>query len=72
MPAIILGYNPLPPPPNDIGERLVRCRSLLGLSQKVFSGQLGVDQGTLAKMGTGRAGASRGVQCAGDAIPEYH
>jgi transcriptional regulator with XRE-family HTH domain len=51
MPAIIkfLGYNPLPPPPSGIGERLVRCRTLLGLSQKVFAGQLGVDQGTLAK-----------------------
>jgi transcriptional regulator with XRE-family HTH domain len=51
MPAIIkfLGYNPLPPPPSGIGERLVRCRTLLGLNQKVFAGQLGVDQGTLAK-----------------------
>jgi DNA-binding transcriptional regulator YiaG len=51
MPAIIkfLGYNPLPPPPNGIGERLVCCRILLGLSQKVFAGQLSVDQGTLAK-----------------------
>jgi transcriptional regulator with XRE-family HTH domain len=51
MPAIIrfLGYNPLPPSPGGTGERLVRCRTLLGLSQKVFAGQLGVDQGTLAK-----------------------
>jgi DNA-binding transcriptional regulator YiaG len=51
MPAIIrfLGYNPLPPPPNGIGERLVRCRTLLGLNQKVFAGQLGADQGTLTK-----------------------
>ena len=52
MPAIIrfLGYNPLPPlPPGGLGERLVRCRTLLGLSQKGFAGQLGVDQGTLAK-----------------------
>jgi DNA-binding transcriptional regulator YiaG len=51
MPAIIkfLGYNPLPPPPSGMGERLVRCRTLLGLSQKVFAGQLAVDQGTLAK-----------------------
>jgi transcriptional regulator with XRE-family HTH domain len=51
LPAIIrfLGYNPLPPPPKGIGERLVRCRTLLGLSQKVFAGRLAVDQGTLAK-----------------------
>jgi len=32
-----------------MGERLVRCRTLLGLSQKVFAGRLEVDQGTLAK-----------------------
>ena len=51
MPAIIkfLGYNPLPPPPSGMGERLVRCRTMLGLSQKVFAGRLDVDQGTLAK-----------------------
>jgi transcriptional regulator with XRE-family HTH domain len=44
-----LGYNPLPPPPSGMGERLVRCRTLLGLSQKAFAGRLAVDQGTLAK-----------------------
>jgi transcriptional regulator with XRE-family HTH domain len=51
MPTIIrfLGYNPLPPPPRSKGERLVRCRTLLGLSQKVFAGRLEVDQGTLGK-----------------------
>jgi len=52
MPAIIpfLGYDPLPPPPSGIGDRLVRSRTLLGLRQKVFAGQLSVvDQGTLAK-----------------------
>jgi len=41
--------NPLPPAPRGMGDRLVRCRTLLGLSQKVFAGQLEVDQGTLAK-----------------------
>ena len=49
MPAIIgfLGYNPLPPP-EGMGERLVRRRTSLGLSQKEFARQIGVDPGTLA------------------------
>jgi DNA-binding XRE family transcriptional regulator len=35
MPAIIrfLGYNPLPAA-TGLGERLVRCRTILGLTQK--------------------------------------
>ena len=37
-----------------MGERLVRCRTMLGLSQKVFAGQLGVDQGTLARWEQGK------------------
>ena len=51
MPAIIrfVGYNPLPTPPNGIGDPLVRCRTLLGCLRKVFAGQLCVDQGRLAK-----------------------
>jgi DNA-binding XRE family transcriptional regulator len=44
-----LGYNPMRPPPGGLCDRLVSCRTLLGLSQKVFAGQLGVDQGTLAR-----------------------
>jgi transcriptional regulator with XRE-family HTH domain len=52
MPAIIrfLGYNPLPPPtPAGWGERLVSCRTALGISQKELAEQLAVDQGTLAR-----------------------
>ena len=52
MPAIIrfLGYNPLPPPaPGGWGERLVQCRTALGITQKDLAGQLAVDQGTLAR-----------------------
>jgi transcriptional regulator with XRE-family HTH domain len=50
MPAIIrfLGYNPLPPA-NCWGERLVRQRATLGLSQKDAAKRLGVDPGTLAR-----------------------
>ena len=47
LPKIIafLGYNPLPPPsPGSVGKRLVRCRTLLGLS--LFAGSLAVDQFT--------------------------
>jgi len=37
VPAIIrfLGYNPLPPPPSGMGERLVRGRTLLSGLLKV-------------------------------------
>ena len=52
MPAIIrfLGYNPLPPLLSDgLGERLVSCRTALGISQKELAGQLAVDQCTLAR-----------------------
>jgi len=50
MPAIIrfLGYNPLPEA-NGWGERLVRHRTSLGLSQKEAALKLGVDPGTLAR-----------------------
>jgi len=50
MPAIIrfLGYNPLPEG-NGWGERLVRQRTTLGLSQKEAAQRLGVDPGTLAR-----------------------
>jgi site-specific DNA recombinase len=50
MPAIIkfLGYNPLPPAKNW-ADRLVRGRTTLGLSQKVFARKLNVDPSTLAR-----------------------
>jgi site-specific DNA recombinase len=53
MPAIIrfLGYNPSSPPPKkgSLGERLVSCRKLMGISQKDLAGQLAVDPCTLAR-----------------------
>jgi site-specific DNA recombinase len=50
MPAIIrfLGYDPLPDG-NGWGERLVRRRSALGLTQKESAQRLGVDPSTLAR-----------------------
>jgi site-specific DNA recombinase len=50
MPAIIrfLGYNPLPDA-DGWGERLVRHRTTLGMTQKDAAARLGVDQGTLAR-----------------------
>jgi transcriptional regulator with XRE-family HTH domain len=50
IPAIIqlLGYNPLPAT-KTLGERLVRHRVLLGLSQAESAKRLGVDPGTLAR-----------------------
>ena len=49
MPATIqfLGHNPLPPA-NGWGERLVRHRTSLGLSQKKSARRLRVDPSTLA------------------------
>jgi len=50
MPAIIkfLGYSPLRQP-EGWAERLVLCRTALGISQAVAASQIGVDQGTLAR-----------------------
>jgi transcriptional regulator with XRE-family HTH domain len=50
MPAIIrfLGYNPLPEG-TSWGERLVRHRTSLGLSQNVAARELGVDPSMLAR-----------------------
>jgi transcriptional regulator with XRE-family HTH domain len=50
MPAIIrfLGYNPLPEV-NGWGERLVRQRTIFGLTQKESAKRLDVDPRTLAK-----------------------
>jgi transcriptional regulator with XRE-family HTH domain len=50
MPAIFrfLGYNPLQPG-EGWAERLVQCRTMLGISQKEAAGRIGVDQSTLAR-----------------------
>jgi transcriptional regulator with XRE-family HTH domain len=50
MPAIIrfLGYNPLPPK-EDLGSRLVQCRTILGLTQEESARRMGVDPSTLAR-----------------------
>jgi site-specific DNA recombinase len=50
IPAIIrfLGYNPFPPP-DGWPDRLVQCRTILGLSQKESAKRIGVDQSTLAR-----------------------
>jgi hypothetical protein len=50
-----LGYNPLPEA-NGWGERLVRHRRTLGLSQKEAAKRLGVDPSTLARWERARAG----------------
>ena len=49
LPKIIefLGYNPLPEA-RTLGEQIVRCRKMLGLSRKKMAKHLGVDEGTLA------------------------
>ncbi len=50
MPAIIrfLGYDPLPPA-RGWAQRLVRCRTVLGISQRESAAQIGVDACTLAR-----------------------
>jgi transcriptional regulator with XRE-family HTH domain len=50
MPTIIrfLGYNPLPPS-DEWADRLVQCRTALGLSQKESAHRIGVDPCTLAR-----------------------
>ena len=50
VPAVIgfLGYNPLPPA-DTLGEKLVRHRTVLGMSQKEAARRLGVDPSTLAR-----------------------
>lgn len=50
MPAIIrfLGYNPLPQS-ESWAERLLRCRTAQGITQKEAAVRIGVDQGTLAR-----------------------
>jgi transcriptional regulator with XRE-family HTH domain len=55
MPAIIrfLGYNPLPEA-TRLGERLIRERKSLGLSQEAAAKRLGVDPSTLARWEQGK------------------
>jgi len=50
LPGIIqfLGYNPLPPVRME-GERLVRNRYELGLTQKEMAKRLGIDPTTLSR-----------------------
>jgi transcriptional regulator with XRE-family HTH domain len=50
MPAIIRfpGYNPLPPG-NTWAERLVSCRTAMGITQEEAARRIEVDQGTLAR-----------------------
>jgi site-specific DNA recombinase len=50
MPAIIrfLGYNPFPPA-TKWSDRLVQCRTVLGLSQSESAARIGVDASTLAR-----------------------
>jgi hypothetical protein len=50
MPAIIrfLGYNPLPPGTSR-AERLISCRTAMGITQGESACRIGVDQGTLAR-----------------------
>jgi transcriptional regulator with XRE-family HTH domain len=50
MPAIIrfLGYNPLPQA-KGWAERLVQCRTVMGVSQEEAARRIGVDQCTLAR-----------------------
>jgi hypothetical protein len=69
MPAILefLDYNPVPPG-SGWAERLVQCRTALGLSQKESAKRMGVDQSTLVG---NEANASRpeGSQRAGTTLP---
>jgi transcriptional regulator with XRE-family HTH domain len=77
MPAIIrfLGYNPLPPG-TTWAERLVSCRTAMGVTQGEAAHRIGIDQGTLARWERGErepAGAflSRVQRFLGrEAVPE--
>jgi len=61
VPAIIrfLGYNPLPDVTN-LADKLVRHRTLLGMTQTNAAAQLGVDAGTLSRWERGE-GEPEGV-----------
>jgi len=51
LPKIIdfLGYAPYFGPCSNIGDKIVRYREFLGLSQKALAGHLGIDPGTLKR-----------------------
>jgi DNA-binding XRE family transcriptional regulator len=51
LPRIIqfLGYAPYFGPCRSLGEKIMRYRQYLGLSQKVMSKQIGIDPGTLER-----------------------
>jgi len=51
MPEIIkfLGYVPSNKKPKTLGERIVHCRRLAGITQKELAHRLSVDQSTLAR-----------------------
>jgi transcriptional regulator with XRE-family HTH domain len=50
IPGIIafLGYDPYDGPSGTLGERIIACRQRMGLSQKRFACQLGIDPTTVA------------------------
>jgi DNA-binding XRE family transcriptional regulator len=60
MPRILkfLGYNPFPDP-CTLGGRLLAARRRLGLSQKEMARKLGVDEGTVRLIETGRRGPAK-------------
>lgn len=62
MPAIIrfLGYNPLPRA-NGWADRLVQCRTILGLSQQQAAQRIGVDLCTLARWERGEREPTRAL-----------
>ncbi len=43
-----LGFNPFPKC-DSVAQRLVNHRKALGMTQKAFAGQLGIDPSTLAR-----------------------
>ena len=51
IPKIIkfLGYNPFDSKPQTLGEKLLYCRRILGISQKQLAQKLGVDPTALAR-----------------------
>ena len=50
-----LGFYPFPVP-RTLSDRLIAFRRLHGLSRKELAGQLGVDEGTVAKWENGERG----------------
>jgi transcriptional regulator with XRE-family HTH domain len=46
----VLGYVPLFPTPNNLGERIKQYRYLKGISQKELAKQIGIDPTTLSRL----------------------